>query len=79
MNTMHYEIYKHEIDDFVKSCEKRGINPYEFKINNFELQNIIQQQLTGKLILKNSHAQKSYRPCDFPGKCAIDVEDGFFG
>lgn len=76
---MTYQIYQDEIDDFIKSCSKRGIDEDDFTINGYDFEDIIKQQLSGKLTLKNSHTTKDYQPSEFPGQCAIDVEKGVFG
>lgn len=76
---MTYQIYQSEIDDFIKSCRTCGIDEDDFTINGYYLQDVIKQQLSGKLILKNPITTKNYQPSEFPGQCAIDVEKGVFG
>ena len=76
---MAYQIYQGEIDDFIKSCRKRGIDEDDFTINGYNFEDVIKQQLSGKLILKNPATTKDYQPSEFPGQCAIDVETGIFG
>lgn len=75
---MTYNINRTELEDFIKACEERGLSEYDFTINGYEVDEIMQSKLSGKVVISRGNITKEYDPSRWAGQCVPDIKAGIF-